>query len=438
MIGALRYQLGHFIVLATVLAAGALVGCDRDKANAAAGAGASRPPPPVSVVPAMQRNVPVYIDAIGRIAARESVSVVSQVGGMITARHFVDGARVKKGDLLFEIDARPFEAALAAAEAAIASAQANLAFAKQQWTNVEGLQTSTGAVSKEEMQQRKSAVAVAEAQVKSGEAAIEVAKLNLAYCKIVSPITGRAGQVMIDPGNVVKANEGVLVNVQELDPVYTDFTVTERELQDVRRNMANGTLRVEVSLPKGQANVSAASAGAAPGMPTTASTTAATTGPAQSDGRARIGELTFLDNTVQSGTGTVKLRATIANSDEYFWPGQFVEVRLVLQVKKDAVLVPNVAVQIGQHGHFVFVVKAGGDGKTTANMAPVKVGQRQGDNTVIEEGVAAGDNVVVSGHMMIMPGGPVQVIPNPNGQGAPAPQGAAAQGDGAPATQASR
>jgi multidrug efflux system membrane fusion protein len=406
----MKQPIGQALVVALALALVTLTGCDR-RQQAAAGAMNKPFAAQVSVAAAITRDVPVYLDEIGRAEAQESVSVFPQVAGKVIAVHFKEGADVKKGDLLFEIDPRPFQAALAQAEATVAQRRAEVAWAQTQWKNVEDIQ-SQAAISKEQYEQRRIAADTAEAQLKAADAQVLLAKLNLEYCEVRSPVDGRTGQVLIDPGNVVKANEGTLVTIQKLDPIYVDFTVTERELQDVRENMTRGTLRVEVSLPQTRAPTPATEVAAPATAPaTTAPATAPATGPP-----ARVGELTFLDNTVQPGTGTIKLRATVPNADRYFWAGQFVNVRLVLTTKKDAVLIPVVAEQISQQGPFVYVVKPGdavdpqtGQKPTVAELRLIKPGQRQGELLVVNDGLSAGEQVVTVGQMMVQPGAPVAV-----------------------------
>src|SRR5688572_24908791 len=310
----------------TLLIVGALQGCK--PAGTAAGQQAGpmqRPPAPVTVVPAAVRDVPIYLSEIGRTSAVETVNVQPQVAGRVMQIHFQDGANVKKGDLLFTIDKRWYEANVAESEAAVTQRQAELALATQEFKRVETL-VAKNAVSQQEFDLRKSQVAVADAQVKAAQAAVETAKLSLEYCTIKSPIDGRAGQRMVDVGNVVTANQSTLLTIQRLDPIYADFTTSERNLPTVRKHLAEGTLKVEIRLPT-------------------------------DTGEPATGELTFLDTMVQPGTGTIKLRATLKNDQRRFWAGQFVEVRLILQTKKDAVLVPSPAVQIGQQGPFVYVVK---------------------------------------------------------------------------------
>jgi len=365
--GARARQFGALLVIAC-LAVLVLAGCD-----AKAQQSFERPPAPVSVVAAVSEDVPIYLDEIGKSVAREMVSIQPQVPGRITAIHFADGADVKKGDALFTIDPRPYQAALGAAEANLAQARAALDLARVQYARAADL-VKTNAVSRSEYDTRKSAVEVAEAQIGQGEAAVDTARLNLEYCSIRSPIDGRAGHRLVDIGNVVETNGGSLLVLQRLDPIYADFTVTENDLTAVQRNMAQGTLGVEVRLPD------------EPGDP-------------------RAGALTLLDNAVQDGTGTVKLRATIPNGDHRFWPGRFVKVRLVLSTLKDAVLVPAAAPQTSAKGQFVYVVK----GDSTAELRPVTLGQRQEDRVVVTQGLASGERVIIQGQIAVMPGGKVRV-----------------------------
>jgi multidrug efflux system membrane fusion protein len=333
-----------------------------------------RPPAPVTVARAVARDVPVYIDAVGKTVAREVVSVQPQVSGRVTQIHFTDGANVKIGDLLFTIDPRPYQAQLDQAEANVAQAEAALSLAKVNFARVEKV-SDPRAVSRQDFDARKSAVESAEATLKQNRAAVENARLNLEYCTIRSPINGRAGQRAVDVGNVVSANNGSLLVIQRLDPIYADFTVTESELSGVQRNMAKQALKVEVRLPD--------------------------------DGtEPREGNLTFLDNSVQEGSGTVKLRATLNNNDRSLWPGRFVKVRLILQTQRDAVLVPADAPQLSAKGPFVYVVKP----DLSAELRPVKVGQRQEDLIVIKDGLKADERVVVSGQLGVTPGGKVRVL----------------------------
>jgi multidrug efflux system membrane fusion protein len=354
------------------------------------------PPPLVTAAVAISRDVPLYLDQpVGKAVATEVVTIQPQITGLLMARFFEDGADLKKGQLLFEIDRRPFEAALAQAKASVLQSKASLEFAKQDFDFVEHL-AGPSAVSKEEFTQKKSAVEVADALVQAAEASVQLAELNLEYCEIRSPLDGRAGARLVDVGNVVSSsgpNGGTnMLVIQKIDPIYTDFTITENDLPSVRRYMDKGTLMVEAELPE---DIVAD----APSIPVT--------GLGAAPFKPRSGELIFLDNAVQNGTGTVRLRALLPNGDHHFWPGQFVHVRLVLMVQKDAVLIPNQATQISQKGPFVYVVKP----DNTVEQHPVVLGQRQGDLVVVEQGVAAGDNVIVTGQMQVQPGSKVTVAP---------------------------
>src|SRR5579862_793056 len=363
-----RTQYVALFAAAVILSTG--VACSKNNVQAAP----EMPAPLVSVVKATAQDVPKYLDEIGRNAAFESVTVTPQVGGRIVERHFQDGDNLKIGQLLFVIDPRPYKAQLDAAQATLAQAKAALDLAKIQFARDQEV-IGTRAISKQDYDTKKNAVDVDQAQVDSSEAAVETAKLNLEYCYIHSPINGRAGARLVDVGNVVQANSTSLLSIQRLDPIYANFTITESDLPAVQKQMSAGLLKASVRLPS------------------------------ESENAARIGRVEFLDNAVQNGSGTVNLRATLSNPDHHFWPGQFVDVRLVLSTQKQAVLIPNEAAQISQRGPFVYVVKS----DETAELRPVKLGQRQGDQVVVAEGVAPNERVVLAGQMLIRPGGKVRV-----------------------------
>jgi membrane fusion protein, multidrug efflux system len=410
------------IVLVATFGALAIAGCEHKEQSAAAPP--ARPPAPVVVAPVITRDVPVYIDEVGRTSAQESVTIVPQVTGKVIEVHFTDGAEVKKGQLLFTIDPRPFKAAVAQAEAELAENRAKLKFAQDEVKRQESVR-GTGAVSQQEYERSVNAVAVAEAQIQAAMAKIETAKLDVEYAEIKSPIDGRAGARLIDPGNVVSnagPNGGTqMLVIQRFDPIYADFTVTENVLGTVRKFMADGVLAAEspinklqvlVDVPGDAQQVISALSGSGKVAPTTAPTAAPaepTSQPSLATGSApRTGPLTFLDNRVLEGSGTVKLRATIPNADRYFWPGQFVRVRLVLMNKPNATLIPERAQQIGQQGPYVYVVKQDG----TAEMRQITPGQRQpGEMLVVNQGVEAGEQVIVQGHMAVLPGAKVHVLP---------------------------
>jgi multidrug efflux system membrane fusion protein len=282
---------------------------------------------------------------------------------------------LKKGDPLFTIDPRPFEAQLNAAQANLAQSKAALDYAKIEFGRVQDLVESR-AIARQDYDSRKNAVDVGEAQVKQNEAAVESARLNLEYTSILSPIDGRAGHRLVDNGNVITANTTTLLTIERLDPIYADFTVTESDFSAVQRDSAKRALRAEVRLPDAA--------------------------------KPEVGQLTFLDNSVQSSSGTVVLRATVPNSERHLWPGQFVNVRLVLSTIPKAVLVPAAAPQDSAKGPFVYVVKQ----DSTAELRPVKLGQRQGELVVIEQGLQPGERVVMNGQLGVMPGAKVNVLPD--------------------------
>jgi membrane fusion protein, multidrug efflux system len=370
-----------------------------------------RPPAPVTVTAAIAQDVPTYLDAIGRTVAREVVSIQPQVSGRITRIHFTDGANVRKGDMLFTIDPRPFETIVKQAQANLTrdvalkkQAEANLAkeIANAKWglAQVERyrLLVEQGVVPREQYEQlranydalranveaAKAAVRSADEAMKVDAAAIESAKVQLSYCFIRSPIDGRAGQRLVDIGNVVNPGGGSgnnasgggnsLLVIERLDPIYADFTISQNNLTLVQQQMRQGTLTAEVRLP-------------------------------DSIDPPVVGQLTFVDNAVQDTTGQVNLRATIPNSGHQFWPGRFVNIRLVLSTIHQAVLIPAIAPQMSANGSFVYVVKQ----DSTAEQRPVTLGQRQGDLIVVEKGVETGEQVVTTGQIGVTPGGKVAI-----------------------------
>ena len=324
----------------------------------------TRPGPrPVTAAKVITQDVPLYIDEVGTCAAFETVQIQAQVGGQIIERHFQDGADVKKGDPLFTIDPRSYEAALASAQADLALNQANLK--RQEQLRAEKV-TATQELD------------TAKANAQKSEAAVKAAQVALDHCYIKSPIDGRVGLRQVDVGNVVGGGPGgggpILVTIQGMDPIYTDFTVAEPDLPLVRRYLATGKLKVLTDAEDDE-------------LP------------------PREGELTFIDNSLQPGTGTVKARAITPNPDRALWPSQFVRARLILDTLKDSKLVPSSAVQIGQNGPYVFVVRD----DSTLELRQVRPGQRHGDLTVVTEGVKADERVVVSGQLQLTPGAKVVV-----------------------------
>jgi membrane fusion protein, multidrug efflux system len=326
------------------------------------GKAAQPPARPVAVAKVVTKDVPLYLDEIGTCAAYETVLVQAQVSGKIITRDFQDGADVKKGDLLFTIDPRPFQATLDQAKAQAALDQVTL---KRQ----EDLRARK-VISPQDYD-----IAVANAQ--KSQAAAEAAQVNLDYCYIKSPINGRVGLRNVDVGNLVGPSTSPLVTIQGLDPIYTDFTVAENDLPLVRKYLGGPNVKVQTYLGDGSI---------AP----------------------RTGDLYFIDNAVQPGSGTVKTRGVTPNPDRALWPSEFVRVRFILDILKNAALVPSQAVQVSQSGPFVFVVKP----DNTVDLRRVEPGQRQeGDLTVIESGVKPGETVVVTGQLALSPG--AKVAPQP-------------------------
>lgn len=324
---------------------------------------ATQPPVrPVLVAKVITKDVPVYLDEIGTCAAYETVQIQAQVTGKILARHFKDGADVKKGDLLFTIDPAPYQAALDQAKAQAALDQVT---AKRQ-TDLR----AKGVTAPQDYDQ-----AVANAQ--KSQAAAEAAQVNLDYCYIKSPINGRIGLRNVDIGNLVGPSSSPLVTIQGLDPIYTDFTVAETDLALVRKYLGGPNVKVQTYSP-------------------------------DEKGPPRMGDLYFIDNAIQPGSGTVKARGVTPNPDHALWPSEFVRVRFILDTIKDAKLVPTQAVQISQSGPFVFVMKP----DNTVDLRPVKPGQRQdGDMMVVESGVEPDETVVVTGQLALAPGNKIDPKP---------------------------
>jgi multidrug efflux system membrane fusion protein len=333
------------------------------------------PPRPVSVAKVITKDAPLYLDEIGNCAANESVQVQAQVSGQIVSRDFKDGADVKKGDLLFTIDQRPYQAALGQAQGQLAQANAQLALDQLNLKRQEDLR-ARNVISQQDFDTAEATAKSDEAKVQSAQAAVSATQVNLNFCEIRSPINGRAGLRQVDVGNTVTAGSNggsggaVLVQIDNLDPIYTDFTISEPDLPLVRQYLGGANLKVLTD--------------------------------AENDNiPAREGQLYFIANTLQPGTGTVQARAVTPNPDHLLWPSQFVHVRLILDIIKGAKLVPNGAVQVGQNGPYIFVVKK----DSTLDLRQVKPGQKQsGDLTVIKQGVEPGETVVVRGQLQLAPG----------------------------------
>jgi multidrug efflux system membrane fusion protein len=328
---------------------------------------------PVTAETADRKNVPLLLRAIGNVESYNSVSVRSQVNGEISEVLFREGQDVRKGDRLFRIDPRPFEAALRQAESALARDRAQLKNAQEEAKRYAFL-AEKGHVSRQEYDRIRTNADALEAVVKADEAAAENARLQLEYTSITAPIDGRTGTIVVNKGNVVKASDNVLVTINQITPIYVSFSVPEPELPSIRKFRASGELHVAVL-------------------------------PAQSGVKQAAGTLTFIDNKVNTATGTILLKATFPNRDHSLWPGQFVDVVLTLTTERDRVVVPLPAVQTGQQGQYVFVVKE----DKTAEMRPVAVARTYENWAVIDAGLQPGEQVVTDGQLRLTPGAKVEI-----------------------------
>lgn len=360
-----------FAGLALVLAAGALVAYFSTNSRAREKPAPKGPAPvPVAIAEAVRKSVPVRVQAIGNVEAYTSVSVKSRVDGQILEVHFREGQEVRKGEVLFRIDPRPFEAALKQAEAQALRDVASRNQAASQERRYQEL-LDKNFVSKDAYAQYRTNAQTAEATSKASQAAVENARLNLEYTVIRSPIDGYVGRALLQAGNMVKANDTVsLVVINQVRPIYVSFAVPEQQLASIRRYMAAAPLEVSVST---------------------------------SDARhlpLATGRLAFVDNAVDTSTGTIRLRAVFDNRDLALWPGQFVAASLRLYEQEDAIMVPAAAVQTGPQGEFVFVYKP----DATAEVRKVTVARSEGDGVVIASGLAAGEKVVTRGQLRITPG----------------------------------
>lgn len=331
------------------------------------------PPVPVSVAAAVKKQVPVHLHVIGNVEALSTVAVKAQVGGVLTKVHFKEGQDVNKGDLLFTIDPRPYEAALKQAEANLARNRAQLDNARQEARRYEEL-VKKGYVAQSQYDQVRTTADALDAAVSAEKAAVENARLQLSYCFIYAPISGRTGSLIAHEGNLIKANaDTAMVVVNQVMPIFVNFSVPERYLSDVKKYQSQGRLKVEAFVEKNSKPVE--------------------------------GALTFIDNAVDQSTGTIRMKATFDNRERRLWPGQFVDVVLSLTTIPDAIVVPSQAVQTGQQGQFVFVIRD----DSTAEARPVTAGISSEGATVIERGLAVGETVVTDGQMRLIPGARVEV-----------------------------
>jgi len=345
--------------------AGLLVGCGADARKPAA---AVRDSVPVVVATAVQKDVPVQVRAIGTVEAYSTVSVKSMVAGEITDVAFREGQDVKKGELLFIIDKRPFQAALSQIQATLAKDTAQAANATAQAERYTRLEKA-GVISHEQAEIMRTSANALEEAVRADKAAVETASVNLQYCDIYSPIDGRTGNLMVHQGNVVKANDVPLVTINQVRPIYVTFSIPEQFLAEVKKYNGLRPLKVIARLPN--------------------------------DPQPAEGALSFFDNAVDTATGTIKLKGTFANSESKLWPGQFADVSVTLTTQPKAIVVPSQAVQTGQKGQYVFVVKP----DNTAEQVNVNVARTVDGQAVIASGLQAGDTVVTDGQLRLGPKG---------------------------------
>jgi membrane fusion protein, multidrug efflux system len=329
---------------------------------------AAQPAVPVKIGDVLQQNIPVQINAIGNVEAYNTVSVKALVNGEIVGVHFKEGQDVQQGDVLFQIDPRPYDAALKQAEAQLARDVAQAKNANEQANRYEIL-VQKDYVSKDQYDQLRSAADSLAAAVQADNANVENGRLQLAYCTIKSPIDGRVGSVLINKGNVIKANDLTMVTINKIIPIYVTFSLPEQNLANIKKYMAEGSLQVDAVIPGDEK-------------------------------RPVHGKLTFINNAVDAATGTIQLKGTFENMDKRLWPGQFINVVLTLTTQRNAVVMPAAALQTGQEGQYVFVVKP----DFTVESRPVTIARTSGDIAVVAQGVTQGEKVVTDGQLNLITG----------------------------------
>ncbi len=336
-------------------------------------------PRPIKMAVAVKKDVPVYIDSFGTINAYYNVNIQSRVTGEVTAVHFSEGDEVKRGDLLFSIDVRPYKAELEKEQAMLAEDLVDLKL-KQDTLERNRKLMEKNLISKQDFETYQSDAAAAEAKVSLDRAAVNQAELDVEFCSIRSPIGGVTGKRLVDPGNIVSANTGpTLVNIRTVDPLFIDFAISEKDFPKVHKQMKEETLGVKIN-PAGDEN-------------------------------SYDGKLTLINNAVDPQTGMIFLRAEIQNPEKILWPGQYATIRLIVYTEKDAVIVPVTAVQFGQKGMYLYIVT---DKNTAELRQDIVVGLQQNEDLVIEKGVSPGEKVVTYGQLGLRDGIPVMDIDNQN------------------------
>src|SRR5581483_1850963 len=370
-------------VLAGLLCAAALsAACSRGEAEAQrpGGAGGGRGSAqnavvPVTVAPVVQKSMPITIQGIGTVIAASTVAVHAQITGEMTSVQFKEGEDVKEGQVLVTLDRRPLEAALNQAEAQLAKDQAQAVNAHAQASRYQDL-LKRGIATKEQVDAIVTQAASLDATIESDKAAIDNAKVQLQYATIRAPMTGRTGLLQVHPGNLVRAGDTQpIVTINKITPVYVSFSIPEAQLPALKRYVAqSGTLPV-------------------------------TAKPPTDEGQPSVGRLNFIDNAVDPATGTIKIKGTFPNDDRRLWPGQFVNATVTLTQDPNAIVVPAAAVQNGQSGQYVYVVKP----DKTAERRPVIMARTAGDRLVIQSGVKGGETVVTDGFLRLVPGSRVSI-----------------------------
>ncbi|HWD56854.1 MAG TPA: efflux RND transporter periplasmic adaptor subunit [Stellaceae bacterium] len=336
---------------------------------------------PVTAGTVAATDVPVFLNGIGSVQAYNMVTIKTRVDGQITKVRFAEGQEVKAGDPLVQIDPRPYKAAYDLANANLEKDQANLTNAQLNFQRDAAIITSNLAVSRQQYDNDKAAVTVDQALVDGDKAQVELAQTNLDYCDIHAPISGRLGVRLVDAGNIVHANDTTgLVTITQTKPIYVNFTLAQENLHKIHEKQALGDLRVEAY---GADNVTLLS----------------------------VGKLTVIDNAVDQTTGTIRLKGTFDNADERLWPGEFVDVRLILNTKKGAPTVPQQTVQVGPNGYYAYVIKA----DDTVERRAVEVGSIQDGLAVINKGLQPGEKVVVDGQYRLTEGARVRIAPGASG-----------------------
>jgi multidrug efflux system membrane fusion protein len=363
------------ILIAAALVAGALSMVFLTRSEGTPQRERREPLVPVKVAVAALKAVPVQIRAVGAVEAYATVSIKSRVDGQLVGVHFREGQDVKKGDLLFTIDPRSYEAALKEAQARLERDIALMDKAERDARRYAEL-VAKNFVSSDKYEQFRANFESLRATADADRATVERARLQLEYCFIRSPLAGRTGRLLVDEGTQIKANDDKagMVDIAQVMPIYVGFAVPQQNLSAIKTHMAGGELKVAADIPES-------------GLP------------------PEEGTLSFLDNKVNSQTGTVLLKGSFANTSRHLWPGQFVTATLTLTTRHDAVVIPTVAVQVGQTGQFVFVVKP----DMTVESREVVPGMVVGDSVVIDTGLAAGETVVTEGQLRLVPGTKVQV-----------------------------